>query len=78
MPWPIDLYQEPLSLSMSMPESFQSCSSATWVPERSPREMKVACLALMAWNAAPTSFMPLMPAGSAFGPISTKSLYITG
>ena len=48
------------------------------VPERSPREMNGAPLLLIVLSAAPTSFMPLMPAGSLFGPISTKSLYITG
>ena len=63
---------------MSMPASFQSFNSALCVPERSPREMKLACLALMVLNASVTSFMPLILAGSLFGPISTKSLYITG
>ena len=78
MPWPIDLYQGPLSFSMSMPAAFQRLISAIWVPDRSPREMKVRLLSLIVLSAAPTSFMPLMPAGSLFGPISTKSLYITG
>jgi hypothetical protein len=32
----------------------------------------------MALKASATSAMPLMPAGSLFGPIRTKSLYITG
>src|SRR5713101_4106149 len=78
MPWPISLYQGPLSLPMSMPAVFQRSSSAIWVPERSPREMKGAPLDLMAFKASATSVMPLMPAGSLFGPIRTKSLYITG
>ena len=78
MPWPIDLYQGPLSFSISMPDAFQRLSSAIWVPERSPREMKPAFLSLIVVNALATSFMPLMPEGSLFGPISTKSLYITG
>src|SRR5215472_5870524 len=51
---------------------------AIWVRERSPREMKGAPLDLMAFKASATSVMPLMPAGSLFGPIRTKSLYITG
>src|SRR2546421_12931575 len=63
---------------MSMPAAFQRSSSAIWVPERSPREMKGAPLDLMAFKASATSLMPLMPAGSLFGPIRTKSLYITG
>src|SRR5438132_1190833 len=78
MPWPISLYQGPLSLPMSMPAAFQRSSSAIWVPERSPREMKDAPVDLMAFKASATSVMPLMPAGSLFGPIRTKSLYITG
>ena len=52
--------------------------SAIFVPERSPRETKDARLFLIACNALPTSFIPLITAGSLFGPISTKSLYITG
>jgi hypothetical protein len=42
---------------MSIPASlFQSRSSARWVPERSPRDMKAACLSLIARNAFATSF----------------------
>src|SRR5215471_8237829 len=78
MPWPISLYQGPFSLPMSMPAAFQRSSSAIWVPERSPREMKGAPLDLIAFKASATSVMPLMPAGSLFGPIKTKSLYMTG
>ncbi len=63
---------------MSMPDAFQSLSSALLVPELSPREMKSAFLFMMVVSALPTSFMPLMPAGSLFGPTTTKSLYITG
>ena len=36
MPWPIDLYQGPLALSMSMPASFQNWSSAG--VQRMPRD----------------------------------------
>ena len=62
-----------------MPTSlFQNMSSNKWVPELSPRDMKVAGLSLIALSAFATSLMPLMPAGSLFGPISTKSLYMTG
>src|SRR5262249_44405443 len=39
---------------------------------------KVACLSLIVLRAFATSVMPLISAGSLFGPISTKSLYITG
>src|SRR5262245_24252807 len=78
MPWPISLYQGPFSLPMSMPAALQRSSSAIWVPERSPREMKGAPLDLMVFKASATSVMPLMPAGSLFGPIRTKSLYIPG
>src|SRR5262245_4953309 len=42
MPWPISLYQRPFSSPTSMPAAFQRSSSAIWVPERSPREMKGA------------------------------------
>ena len=78
MPWPISRYQGPLSApAMSMPAIFQSASSAAWVPDLSPREMNGAALALIAFNAA-TMSLPLTPAGSLFGPIRTKSLYITG
>ncbi|MSP46735.1 MAG: hypothetical protein EXQ83_13000, partial [Xanthobacteraceae bacterium] len=49
MPWPISLYQGPLSApAMSMLATFQSESSAAWVAERSPREMNGAALALIA------------------------------
>src|SRR5215468_4904457 len=40
--------------------------------------MKGAPLDLIAFKASATSVMPLMPAGSLFGPIKTKSLYMTG
>ena len=78
MPWPIDLYQGPLSFSMSMPAAFQRFCSAICVPERSPREMNGALLSLIALSAATMSLVPLMPAGSDFGPTRTKSLYMTG
>src|SRR5262249_41615506 len=55
MPWPISLYQGPFSLPMSMPAAFQRSSSAIWVPERSPREMKGAPLDLMAFKASAPS-----------------------
>src|SRR5215468_5760558 len=79
MPWPISLYQGPLSApAMSMPAAFHSASSAACVPERSPREMKGAPFALMAVSAATMSLVPLTPAGSLSGPMRTKSLYMTG
>src|ERR1043165_4474836 len=78
MPWPMSRYHGPLAVAMSMPASFHSASSAWWVPERSPRETNGAAFAWMVLSAATMSFVPLIPAGSPFGPISTKSLYITG
>src|SRR6516165_4744630 len=45
--------------------------------ERSPREMKGAPLALMLCSAKAAFLDPLMLAGSSFGPMMTKSLYIT-
>jgi hypothetical protein len=47
MPWPIDLYQVPLSASMSMLATFQSASSALCVPDLSPREINVAPFSLI-------------------------------
>jgi hypothetical protein len=79
IPRSIGLYQGPSSSWMLIPTSlFQSMSSRIWVPELSPRDMKVADLSLIALSAFATSFMPLIPAGSPSGPISTKSLYMTG
>ena len=63
---------------MSMPAIFQSASSAAWVPDLSPREMKATPLSLMALSAATMSLVPLMPPELFFGPTRTKSLYITG
>ena len=67
MPWPMDLYQETLSFSMSMAAAVQSASSAMWVPLRSPREMNGAALALIAFSAATMSLLPLIAAGSLEG-----------
>ena len=77
MPCPISRYQLPLPGSRSTPASFHSRSSAAWVPERSPREMKGALAAAILRKASETSLLPAIFAGSAFGPITTKSLYIT-
>src|SRR5262249_34987013 len=63
---------------MSMPASCQSLSSAVCVPERSPREMKGDLASLILCSASATFFIPASCAGSLFGPIRTKSLYITG
>ena len=60
-----------------MPATFQSASSAAWVPDLSPREMNGAALALIAFSPA-TMSLPLAPAGSLLGPTRMKSLYITG
>src|SRR6516165_1225086 len=77
MPCPIDLYHGPASFSMSMPAACQRLISAICVPDRSPREMKGALLALIVCSAKTEFLAPLMPAGSFLGPIMTKSLYIT-
>src|SRR6516164_3658658 len=77
MPCPIDLYHGPASFSMSMPAACQGLISAICVPDRSPREMKGALLALIVCSAKTAFLPPLMPAGSLLGPIMTKSLYIT-
>src|SRR5262249_38114545 len=77
MPCPTDLYHGPASFLMSMPTPFQRLISAICVPELSPREMKGAPLALMVCSAKATFLAPLMLAGSSFGPMMTKSLYIT-
>src|SRR5215475_2490423 len=74
MPWPISLYQAPLSApAISMPASFHSASSAAWVPDLSPREMNGASLALIAFNPA-TMSLPLAPAGSFFAPAGVERL----
>src|SRR5215471_7234817 len=77
MPCPIDLYHGPASFSMSMPAACQRLISAICVPDRSPREMNGALLALIVCSAKTAFLPPLMPAGSLVGPIMTKSLYIT-
>ncbi len=78
MPWPISRYQAPFLASRSTPATFQSASSAECVPDLSPRETKGAPFSAIFTSAAAMSFEPLMPAGSPFGPIRTKSLYMTG
>ena len=60
-----------------MPAAFHCASSAECVPDLSPREMNGASLALIAFRAVSMS-LPFTPAGSLFGPIRMKSLYITG
>src|SRR5260370_1126062 len=77
MPWPTSRYHGPFWAAISMPASFHSASSAWWVPERSPRDTKGAPFAWTAFSAVTMSLLPLMPAGSLLGPISTKALYIT-
>src|SRR5215213_10371003 len=76
MPCPISRYHRPFVAAISMPATFHSASSAECVPDLSPRETKAAAFAWIAFSAVAIS-LPLMPAGSLFGPISTKSLYIT-
>ena len=48
------------------------------VPLRSPRDTNGACAASIFVSATTMSLPPPTLAGSLFGPISTKSLYITG
>ena len=60
-----------------MPAAFHSRSSAECVPLLSPRETNGAFAAAIFFSAATMSLPPATLAGSAFGPISTKSLYIT-
>ena len=60
----------------SMPATFHSCFSVLCVPELSPRLTKGIFFSAKVFRAVGMSF-PLTPAGSAAGPISTKSLYIT-
>ena len=47
------------------------------VPLRSPRDTNGAFASAIRFSAAAMSFVPATFAGSAFGPISTKSLYMT-
>ena len=75
MPQPHSRYCEPLASGVA--PSFQKRNSAACVPLLSPRETKVA-LAAATLASACTMSAPLTRAGSAAGPISTKSLYITG
>src|SRR5258705_137658 len=78
MPCPVSLYQGPFSLAMSMPASFHRSSSAICVPLRSPRETKSEPVDFTFFSASRMSLPPATLAGSDFGPINTKSLYITG
>ena len=48
------------------------------VPLLSPRDTNGACVAWIFFSASRMSLPPAIFAGSLFGPISTKSLYITG
>ena len=78
MPWPVSRYHAPFAFSRSIPDAFQSFSSAMCVPLLSPRDTNGACAASILFNASVMSLVPPTFAGSLFGPISTKSLYITG
>ena len=60
-----------------MPTAFQKRSSAACVPLLSPREMNEA-LPVDSLRSASATSLPLTPAGSSFGPTTTKSLYMTG
>src|SRR5258705_3271704 len=76
MPCPISRYHRPLAAAISIPACFQSASSAECVPDLSPRDTNGAPFAWIVFSAVSMS-LPLTPAGSLFGPINTKSLYIT-
>ena len=77
MPWPISRYQAGLAPAGSMLAAFHSASSAACVPDLSPRDTNGLPFSLIALSPASTSLPPLILAGSDFGPISTKSLYMT-
>ena len=77
MPWPISRYHAGLVPAGSMLAAFQSASSAECVPDLSPRDTNGLPFSLIALSPASMSLPPLILAGSDFGPISTKSLYIT-
>ena len=77
MPWPTSRYHWPRPVAGSMPANCHKRSSAAWVPLRSPRLIKGARAAAMRLSAATASPSPVMRAGSAAGPVITKSLNIT-
>ena len=78
MPCPVSRYHGPFAFSRSMPETFHRSSSAMCVPLLSPRDTNGACAVWIFFSASTMSLPPATFAGSLFGPISTKSLYITG
>ena len=74
MPCPDSMYQGDAGVR---PSAFQSASSRACVPDLSPRETNRAPAAAMRRNAPAAFFAPRRPAGSASGPSTTKSLYMT-
>ena len=77
MPEPVSRYQSPEASAGSTLASFQRLFSFLWVPLSSPRDAKRDPDSAILVRAPVTSVMPLIPAGSAFGPTMTKSLYMT-
>ena len=77
MPAPASRYQVPLAAAGSVSAALHRPRSFLWVPLSSPRETKGLLAAAIAARALAASFWPAIPAGSSFGPTSTKSLYMT-
>ena len=74
MPWPDSMYQ---GAAGTTPAAFQRASSSAWVPDLSPRDTNRAPAAAILPSAATALVAPAIFAGSAAGPTSTKSLYMT-
>ena len=74
MPCPASRYQSPAGLT---PAFCQSASSFLLVPESSPRDTNIARDVAILASASAASLLCATAAGSAGGPMMTKSLYIT-
>ena len=74
IPCPDSMYQGAAGVTSAC---FQSACSRMWVPDLSPRETKRAPAAAIFFRASTTLRSPLIWAGSASGPTSRKSLYMT-
>src|SRR2546425_4291073 len=74
MPCPDSMYQGAAGVT---PACFHSACSRMCVPDLSPRETKRAPAAAIFANAATARFSPPILAGSASGPTTMKSLYMT-
>ncbi len=74
IPCPDSMYQGAVGVTSA---SFQRRCSRMCVPDLSPRETNRAPAAATFFNASSTFLSPLIWAGSASGPTSRKSLYMT-